>query len=271
MAKWEFEAAFCEIANTSYGAKIIGARNMTELHERLDPVISRIRRKDTLDLPSIRIDSWPLDVETTGGLALSSADEARELLGSLVEQYGDLSQLDRDANFVETYLTCIEQNAAVIARARQQTATLKAGATAIMLREEAEAAGRSQAKTVVFAHHREAIDVLTKHLRTQGVVVIHGGVDPGARQEIIDQFQGNPAIKFAVLQIKAAGASVNVQGASNVVFVEASWVPGENEQAIARVYRHGQKNPVYVRYVYLPGSVDELVNRAIARKMAMIW
>lgn len=273
MKQWEFEAAFCEIANTTRGPKIIGARNMAELHERLDPVISRVRRRDVLDLPPIRIDSWPLDCDTMGIKIFPQSWQ--ELFGSLIERYGDLSQLDGDAKnlqeTVEIYLTCISQNAPVIAQVRQQTATLKAGATAIMLAEEAEEAGQSKQKTVVFAHHREAIAILEKSLRKFGVATIHGDIDAGKRQGIIDQFQHDPALTFAILQIKAAGASVNIQGASNVVFVEASWVPGENEQAIARVYRHGQKNPVYVRYVYLPGSIDELVNRAIARKMAMIW
>src|SRR5262249_31141998 len=98
-----------------------------------------------------------------------------------------------------------------------------------------------------------------------------GGVAPGARQGIIDTFQNDPNCRFFVGQITAAGSSLNIQAASNVVFVEARWVPGENEQAIARVYRQGQSSPVYVRYVYLPGSIDEAVNRVIARKMAMIW
>lgn len=272
MERWEFEAAYCDIANTSRGPKIIGARNMAELHAKLDPVISRVRRKDVLDLPPIRIDSWPLDAETTNTFKMPPLVEGREIFGSLVARYGDISQLDVCASqILEIYLTCIRQNAPVIAAERQQVATLKAAVTAIMLAEEAEAAGATHEKTVVFAYHREAMAVLAKHLRKFGVVEIHGDVDPSARQGIIDRFQNEPALKFAILQIKAAGASVNIQAASNVVFTEYSWVPGDNEQAIARVYRHGQENPVYVRYAYLPGSVDELVGRAIARKMAMIW
>lgn len=272
MARWEFEAAYCEIANTQRGPKIIGARNMDELHGRLDPVIQRVRRRDVLDLPPIRIDSWPLDAETTSAVRIPQTPEGRELFGSLVEKYGDISQLDRNASeILEIYLTCIRQNACVIAAERQQVATLKAGATAMMLAEEAEAAGASQEKTVVFAYHREAISILEKHLRRFGVATIHGDIEASKRQGIIDEFQAKPELKFAVLQIKAAGASVNIQAASNVVFTEYSWVPGDNEQAIARVYRKGQSNPVYVRYAYLPGSVDELVGRAIARKMAMIW
>ena len=71
-------------------------------------------------------------------------------------------------------------------------------------------------------------------------------------------------------QIKAAGASINLQAAENVIFIEASWSPGDNDQALSRVYRNGQTKPVLVRFTYLKGSVDEAVNRALARKAATI-
>jgi SWI/SNF-related matrix-associated actin-dependent regulator of chromatin subfamily A-like protein 1 len=272
MEEWEFQAQYCQVEQTKFGLKIVGATNMAELHDRLDPVVNRLRRTDVLDLPPIRIDSWPLDGETTSGVALRQREEEQALFGHLIDSYGDITNIDNlDFSVIENYLTCINSNSTLLSRLRQEVSVLKAGATAAMLGEEREAGGCG--KTVVFAHHREAIEILSKHLSRYGVATIHGGVPAKDRQAVIDRFNRDPTVNFFVGQLTAAGSSINLQDAcSSVVFVEGSWTPGDNEQAIARVYRRGQLNPVLVRYVYLPGSVDEAVNRALARKMAMqLW
>jgi SWI/SNF-related matrix-associated actin-dependent regulator of chromatin subfamily A-like protein 1 len=120
----------------------------------------------------------------------------------------------------------------------------------------------------VFAHHREALTTLEKILAPWQPAVLHGGTE--RRDEQIDRFQNDPACMVFIGQLQAAGSSINLQAAERVLFVEASWTPGDNDQAYSRVYRAGQTKPVLVRFLYLPGSIDEAVMRALARKSAMI-
>lgn len=266
MEQWEFELAFCEVRQHKYGFQVTGGKNLGELRERLSGVIHRLKRKDVLTLPPLTIDSWPLSTETTSGIG--KVPNLPELMSILTERYGCPDSIDTfDASTIDAYLACIGSHSPVVSAVRHETAVLKAIATGLMLKEELE---QGAPKTVVFAHHRGAIDTLTKVLAGYNPGVIHGGVSAGARQDAIDRFQNDPACRVFIGQTTAAGSSINLQAGSRVVFVEASWTPGENEQALSRVYRAGQTQPVLVRFVYLRGSIDEAVNRAIARKVAMI-
>ena len=56
----------------------------------------------------------------------------------------------------------------------------------------------------------------------------------------------------------------------SVLFLEQSWVPAENAQAAMRIHRIGQNRGCLVRYATLANSIDEAVQRVLARKTRMI-
>jgi SNF2 family DNA or RNA helicase len=66
------------------------------------------------------------------------------------------------------------------------------------------------------------------------------------------------------------GESVNLQSASNAVFLDRSWNPATNAQAADRIYRIGQTKPVTITHIVARGTVDEeRVLPAIANKEAL--
>jgi SNF2 family DNA or RNA helicase len=264
MELWEFELGFCETRQGKYGVNITGGKNLAELRQRLDGKMHRLRRSEVLSLPPLRIDTWPLDNETTSGVG--KVADLPDLLLTLSEKYGSPENIEHfDIHTIEAYLACIGSQFVALATVRRETSTLKAIYAGMLVKEELE---QGAGKCVVFAHHREAIATLEKILRDHQPAIVHGGTDN--RDEQIDRFQNDPACMVFIGQLQAAGTSINLQAAENVVFVEASWTPGDNDQAYSRVYRAGQTKPVLVRFLYLPGSIDEAVMRALARKSAMI-
>lgn len=264
MEPWEFEAAFCQVKQTRYGFQVVGSRNHEELRERLNPVMHRLTRAQVLTLPPCRIDAWPLTIEGYSGPVPNLPD----ILGTLADRYGTPDQIERfDDGTLDAYLSCIQSEVSQLATLRRETAQLKAVCVGLMVKEELECGAP---KTVLFAYHTEAIETLVKILAPFEPAAIHGGVPEAKRQVEIDRFQTDPKCGVFVGQLQAAGSSLNLQAGKRVVFVEADWCPGQNDQAIARVYRKGQSDPVLVRFTYLPGSIDEAVNRALARKAAMI-
>lgn len=264
MEEWEFQAAFCQIKQTKYGPSIVGGRNLDELRERLAPVMSRLTRADVLTLPPCRIVAWPLTTEDIPG----PIPDLTGLLGSLAERYGTPDKIESfDGVTLDAYLSCLQSAISPLATLRRETAQLKAVCVGLMVKEELECGAP---KTVLFAHHTEAIRTLVKILAPFKPATISGAVPEANRQNEVDRFQTDPECKVFVGQIQAAGSSLNLQAGKNVVFVEASWTPGENDQALSRVYRKGQTDPVLVRFTYLGGSVDEAVNRALARKATTI-
>lgn len=257
-----YEAGYCNVIEGEFGKKIVGGRNLEELRQRLSPHMNRLKRKEVLTLPPLRIDSWPLDMEIAG--AACSTPDAGELCEKL-HRFGRIETLDNAT--LDALLACINAEWLPLATLRRETGILKSLASAILLKEEL---GSGTQKVVAFAQHLDCIRILTHGLGGFEPAIIHGGVPAGKRQHEIDRFNEDPKCRVFIGQLQAAGSSINLQAADNVVFVEASWSPGENDQALSRVYRAGQTKPVFVRFTYLGGSVDETVNRALARKAAMI-
>jgi SNF2 family DNA or RNA helicase len=52
-----------------------------------------------------------------------------------------------------------------------------------------------------------------------------------------------------------------------VAFIEQSYVPADNAQAMMRIHRLGQKEKCRARVFMLPDSIDTQVQRVLSRKM----
>jgi SNF2 family DNA or RNA helicase len=64
--------------------------------------------------------------------------------------------------------------------------------------------------------------------------------------------------------------SVNLQRASNAIFLDRHWNPATNVQAADRIYRIGQTKPVTITHLVARDTVDELrVLPALASKEAL--
>lgn len=49
-----------------------------------------------------------------------------------------------------------------------------------------------------------------------------------------------------LLSAKAGGVGLNLPGASRLVLFDSDWNPASDAQAMARIWRHGQKKSVYI-------------------------
>lgn len=262
MEEWEFQLGFCEIRQTEYGHQIIGGKNLGELKARLSPYMNRLKLRDVMEMPPFRIDTWPLDMDGVG-----TSPNTPELSKKLTQVYGAPQEIEKfDNDTVSAYLACIAAESAHYATIRRETGILKSIATGLLVAEELEAGGP---KTVVFAYHREAIDVLSKALSKFNPATLRGGMGSKVQDEI-DRFTNDPTCRVLVGQLLVAGQLHDLSASANFVFAETDWVPGINEQAVFRGLGPKQKEPVLVRFAYLPGSIDELVNRANARKAKII-
>jgi SWI/SNF-related matrix-associated actin-dependent regulator 1 of chromatin subfamily A len=125
-------------------------------------------------------------------------------------------------------------------------------------------------KLVVFAYHRDVISQLAEKLRHYGVVVITGDTDQKERQSSVEAFQKFPRIRLFIGQFQAAGDGITLTAANTVLFTEASWTPGEIEQAADRVHRIGQKKAVLIQFLVIEGSLEENMLRTAIDKRQTI-
>ena len=115
-------------------------------------------------------------------------------------------------------------------------------------------------KTVVFTWHKATAEAGARNVAAHGgnPVVVHGDVPMKRRYELIEQFRDDPECTALFATIKTLGESVNLQFASDVIFVESSWVPTDMQQARDRVYRQGQQHRVHVTHLIAEDTVDDL-------------
>ena len=120
-------------------------------------------------------------------------------------------------------------------------------------------------KIIVFAHHKEVIDLLKSKLKYKHVSII-GGMSQFEKKNAYTVFQEDESIKIFIGQNQAARDSIPLWKASTTILVEPDWVPGNNEQMIDRMAYFDKKELCVAYYATLRGSIDELIQKALLRK-----
>jgi SNF2 family DNA or RNA helicase len=98
-------------------------------------------------------------------------------------------------------------------------------------------------RTIVFSQRIETlknIDVLRP-----GLLLIGEVHQADQRQLMIDVFNAQPQ-SILYISLKVGGTGLHLPSASRVIIVDVSWNPTWDTQAIARAYRLGQENEVFV-------------------------
>lgn len=156
-------------------------------------------------------------------------------------------------------LDAIEDDFIHLPTLRRLTGILKAKPVAELTRAELSPSD----KIVLFAIHREVIDILRAELADFSPAVVHGGVPDGERNREIDRFNEDARCGVFLGQIEATKTAINLPAANRVRLVEQSWCVEDNLQAIKRVHRRGQMRQVFADAVAIAGSIDEAVQRVL--------
>ena len=127
---------------------------------------------------------------------------------------------------------------------------------------------RSVGKVVFFAKHIDVMNQAEAAFAAAGLrtVSIRGDQTTPARQQAIDAFNTEPDVAIAVCSLTAAGVGLNLQAASNVVVAELSWTAAEQTQAIDRVHRIGQDEPVTAWRIIAANTIDTKIAELIDSK-----
>ncbi len=140
------------------------------------------------------------------------------------------------------------------------------------LREIVEAVAAKQEKALVFTQFREATEPLAAFLAEvfgRPGLVLHGNTPVKERGALVQRFQGDAAVPFFVLSLKAGGAGLNLTAASHVVHFDRWWNPAVENQATDRAYRIGQHRNVLVHKLVCRGTVEERIDRLIEGKLSL--
>jgi len=240
---------------TAFGSRQTPREETTpELRAKIQTASMRRTKTDVgMQLPPIWLTSLVVDGDT---------EEIRDLLRShpgledavlqAVEQ-GGLSFLD----------------AQHVATLRRLVGTAKSLPYARMLVEELRQTDR---KRVVMGIHRAVLRQVLDTLTEERIhaVLINGETPEGQRNASVQAFQNDPRCRVFIGQIRAAGVGLTLTAASDVDMLESDWTPAGNAQALMRLHRIGQTRQVEGRFITLARSLDLVINRVVARKVAAI-
>jgi SWI/SNF-related matrix-associated actin-dependent regulator 1 of chromatin subfamily A len=235
---FEYAKDFCGAYHDGFGWNVDGASNMNELGQRLRSYLMVRRRKEKVlpQLPDkeariVFLDPNPASKKAAKKMAKFSLDEIEKNKGNAVGFEG-------------------------LSEARRELGEAKVPSAIKYLKEKLES---DDGKIIVFAHHKDVIKNLEEGLADYGLVSIKGTTAKEKRHANVKAFQNDPKIRVFVGSITAAGVGLTLTAASYIAFVEASWVPGENQQAFDRAHRMGQKNFVLGEFLTFAGTLDEKI------------
>lgn len=96
------------------------------------------------------------------------------------------------------------------------------------------------------------------HLR---ICLLCGSTPAARRSEIVTSLNtsGPDAIDVLLLSSKAGGLGLNLIGANRLVLYDPDWNPANDAQAMARVWREGQRKEVFIYRFVLAGTLEEKI------------
>ena len=253
--------------------------------EARDAVISmgivRRKKKDVAaDLPDKLVADLPVELDDEFGRSIREAE--RELGSRLAAKYrriiearGDkvlIGEVDEDIVRLVAHGELEEAKASAAGADNVFTMVRKIGqAKAHLAADYAVQLQRSVGKVVFFAKHIDVMDAAEAHFAASGLrtISIRGDQTTTARQQAIDAFNTDPGVAIAVCSLTAAGVGLNMQAASNVVLAELSWTAAEQTQAIDRVHRIGQDEPVTAWRIIAAHTSDTKIAELIDSKQGL--
>jgi len=126
-------------------------------------------------------------------------------------------------------------------------------------------------KVVFFAKHLDVMDQAEEVFARRGLktATVRGDQTPTQRTAEIDAFVNDPDVAVIVCSLTAAGVGLNLQVSSNVVLAELSWTSAEQTQAIDRVHRIGQEEPVTAWRIIAAQTIDTKIAELIDSKASL--
>ena len=243
----------------------------------IDLGIVRRRKVDVAsDIPARRVADLPVELDDEAARSIRAAEQ--ELARRLVARYqaamaargGDAEVDGIDHDLVRRVAEGERKNAGSdktgdnVFTVMRRIGQAKAGLAA----DYAAQLARNVGKVVFFAKHIDVMDVAERTFAKRGIgyASIRGDQTPKVRKANVEAFLTDPDVAVVVCSLTAAGVGLNLQVASNVVLAELSWTSAEQTQAIDRVHRIGQTEPVTAWRIIATQTIDPRLAELIDAK-----
>ena len=113
-------------------------------------------------------------------------------------------------------------------------------------------------QVVVFCNFKQPLELLAARLDKAKIPYLHLKSEMNDKQRFEYWHELWPTKKHMVFlsTLDLGAESINLSSAHRAIFIDQSWSPAKNKQAIGRVYRPGQTGAVQLIYIRATGTVD---------------
>ena len=248
---WSYVNQYCGAYRQTMGRKqfwvVNGASNTEELKEKLQRFMLRRSKQDVLkQLPPITRSVVPLELSDR-----REYDFALRDLKTWLQVNGKSNKA--------TALTKLNYLRQIVGKSKVPVA----------LELAKDILSSPIGKLVMFAHHREVVQMLKNGLVEYGVDTIVGDDSLQKRADTMHKFQNSTLPRVLVIS-SAGGEGIDLYKADNLIMVERAWNPGKEEQIEGRLHRIGQVNPVVAWYLVARNTIDQRVQDLIENKRTLV-
>jgi len=127
-------------------------------------------------------------------------------------------------------------------------------------------------KIVLISNYTQTLDIFDKLCRSRGYgsLRLDGTMNVSKRQKLVDKFNDPDGPEFVfLLSSKAGGCGLNLIGANRLVLFDPDWNPAADQQALARVWRDGQKKDCFVYRFIATGTIEEKIFQRQSHKQSL--
>ena len=127
-------------------------------------------------------------------------------------------------------------------------------------------------KIVIVSNYTETLQFISHYCREKGYpyLQLDGSTAAMKRTAMVERFNNPELDEFVfLLSSKAGGCGLNLVGASNLVMFDPDWNPANDEQAMGRIWRDGQKKKCHIYRTLSVGTVEEKMYQRQVKKLEL--
>ncbi|KAK0713777.1 P-loop containing nucleoside triphosphate hydrolase protein [Lasiosphaeria miniovina] len=146
------------------------------------------------------------------------------------------------------------------------------GKMQVLDRMLAKIRSESNDKIVLISNYTSTLDLFEKLCRSRayGCLRLDGTMNVSKRQKLVDKFNDPNGDEFVfLLSSKAGGCGLNLIGANRLILFDPDWNPAADQQALARVWRDGQKKDCFVYRFIATGTIEEKIFQRQSHKQSL--
>jgi SNF2 family DNA or RNA helicase len=261
---YSFRTRYALMKTANFGGRsvniVIGYRNLGELSEKLRPFSYRVLKDDCLDLPKKTFMKRIIQMTPEQNKVYQQMKKMAlaELNGKVTTTMNVVTQLMRMQQITCGHFKADDGTTQEIKNNR--------------ITELVDVVEEIQGKVVIWAHWRNDIETIVKHLKEEygdnSVVTYYGDTTTEKRQEAIKKMQDPESpVRFLVGTPQTGGYGITLTGASTMIYYSNGYDLEKRQQSEARIDRIGQKKPMTYIDIIAEDTVDEKIVKSLRKKV----